>query len=288
MRTTTLEAAFALMGHLARRCRGAGTLTLSAHGTRTTPMFREVASRLALGRLESNPGRAADQLLAACAARGASIVVPTPERGTWDRAVAVELACRFAELAASTHAVHAGAAAPRGEREPGTRPQVFFVGASLDDDDDLAGDRYDVDPALDDGERQRFWLAVAEDASRRVKSTHVADLERVWAEAERVAFASRPASHASSHASAWREAPPSDDARALFEALRLVGRDFPEREIRPVLAEIIERVATEDAVFVGISLHPIYDDDGNRIRHRWCPQDRARLGKLRPPRYQHV
>jgi len=44
----------------------------------------------------------------------------------------------------------------------------------------------------------------------------------------------------------------------------------------------------KDAVFVGISLHPIYDDDGNRIRHRWCPQDRARLGKLRPPRYQHV
>ena len=44
----------------------------------------------------------------------------------------------------------------------------------------------------------------------------------------------------------------------------------------------------KNALFVGVCYKPIYDDDGNRIRHRWSPRDRQILGKLRPPRFQHV
>ena len=84
----------------ARRARSLCARTRSSHGgrrasrvrVRGAPLFRELATQLGLGAAPERPAPCADAIAQAAVAKHAAIVAPLPKEGTWDRAVATELA----------------------------------------------------------------------------------------------------------------------------------------------------------------------------------------------------
>ena len=87
--------------------------------------------------------------------------MPLPALGSWDRSIAAELA------------LLAGA------------PLTVFVTDLIEPATDLRAERFDVSPRFDEGERRRWWTAVAHDSDGNVASGDLTALESWWENARR-------------------------------------------------------------------------------------------------------
>ena len=187
----------ALLAHGARRARSAGRVAVAARAHQGAPLWQEVAARLLLRKLPSDPAKCADQIASAAHLRRAVVVARLPRAGSWDRAVAVELSA----LA--------------------NAPLVLFVADGDEDASDLRAERFDVAPTLDDDGKRRWWSAIAEEAYERAAGDDLAQLESWWGGVKRVALAP--------------EAPEGEElpemGRALFTALGLAGRSWPVAQL---------------------------------------------------------
>jgi transcriptional regulator with GAF, ATPase, and Fis domain len=174
--------------HASRRLRARGFLTVDAAMRVGAPLFREVATYLGLGALPVDPAECAEMLASAAVAQRAAIVVSMPPAGTWDRAVATELARN-----ARTAIVFVTADAP-----PAWDAMTFDLSAELSVADKL-----------------RWLSAIAEEAQTDLPGD-LRSLEAWWAKARRVvpdgAFAVEDL---------------GADARQLLGALALAGRSLP-------------------------------------------------------------
>jgi len=88
-------------------------------------------------------------------------VAPLPVAGSWDRAVATELAVR------------------------NNAPLVVFVGDEEDAGSDVPGERFDVAPRLDAEAKARWWLAVASEAHALVTDDDLGAHEAWWSAVKR-------------------------------------------------------------------------------------------------------
>ena len=190
----------ALLGHSARRVRGAGRTAIVARAHAGAPLWQEVASRLTIARVPCSPARCAEQIANAALLQRATILAPLPAPGTWDRAVAVELAALE------------------------SAPVVVFVSDGSDLADDLRAERFEIATTLDDAEQRRWWTAVAEEAHALVASSDLAELDAWWDAARRTTLAP--------HAPSIDELSP--EARALFVALALAGRPWLVSELAAI------------------------------------------------------
>ena len=170
------------------------------------PLWQEVASRLTIARLPCSPSRCAEQIATAALLRRAILLAPLPPQGSWDRAVAVELAALE------------------------TVPFLLFVSDETDSADDLRGERFDVAATLDDGEKRRWWSAIAEEAQQMLASDDLAELDAWWGAMKR-ASAAHPARNGSVALLA-DEAPAA--GRPLFAALALAGRPWPISDLAAI------------------------------------------------------
>ena len=220
------DAIHAVVTHAMRRVRASGALVLTARPLAGSPMWQQLAERLSIGGLDCEPSQCAAQIVEAAAARRASLVVPLPKPGTWDRAVTAELA----RVAASTI--------------------IVLVGDTSDAAPDVRADRYEIAGALDEAERRRWWMAVAEEGSLAAAEMDLADLDAWWATRKRalrvpVAQPILPAG-----------------GRALFSSLALLARAWPEAAITTLGTGLRE---LEDAGAVAIDrgwvwIAPAWDD----------------------------
>ena len=194
----------ALLAHVARRVRAAGQVAVLVRQSNPrvgAPIWQEVASRLALARVDCDPVRAAELISGALGARRAVVITPLPPHGSWDRAVAAELARR------------------RGG--DGDAPLLVFVTGPGDTAIDMHAERFDVAAELDDVGRHRWWTAVAEDGHARVATEDLSALESWWSAVKRSSTASTgDVAHALPIEGAW-----------LFAALSLAVRAWPEAEL---------------------------------------------------------
>ena len=192
VRAPSHEAAAAIGAHVARRARSAGLHVLEARAWHGTPLWREVASRLGIGVLASDPYEAADTIARVAGQRRALVVGSLPAVGTWDRAVAGALS----GLAAA--------------------PPVVLVCSGAETTDDLHAESYEIGATLDETERTRWWAALADAAQAEVSVDAVASLDAWWNNARRAPLA-RPTS----------EATLDVDATRVATLLALVGRAWP-------------------------------------------------------------
>ncbi len=217
------EVTDAVLAHVARRVRASGRVAIEGRAGETTPLWRDVASRLSVGRLPCDPARCADQIGAAASLRRAVVVARLPRDGTWDRAVAVELAARPAP------------------------PAIVFV-SDGDDAQDLDAERYEIDAVLDDEAQKRWWSALAAETRAMVLHGELAALESWWEATRRAA---------GSPARAVREVPAS--GAALFASLALAGRAWPAADVGALggdatqLAALVSAGAVTDGAFAGIA-----------------------------------
>ncbi len=112
--------------------------------------------------------RCAEQIASAAVGGRAAIVMPLPALGSWDRSVAAELA-----LLGAGPATSAGA------------PLTVFVTDQIEQAKDIRAERFDVSPRFDEGERRRWWTAVAHDSDGNVASGDLTALESWWENARR-------------------------------------------------------------------------------------------------------
>jgi transcriptional regulator with GAF, ATPase, and Fis domain len=166
-RTPAADLANAIAAHVARRVRNSGRWAIEARASRGAPLWRDVASRLGIGVLASDPGDAAQAIGRAVAQSGGVVVAELPAQATWDRAVLVALA-----------------GLP-------SVPPVVLVTTGAEGTDDLRADVYDVGATLDSAERFRWWAALATAAETEVHADSLASLDAWWQNA-RHASLSRP------------------------------------------------------------------------------------------------
>jgi transcriptional regulator with GAF, ATPase, and Fis domain/tetratricopeptide (TPR) repeat protein len=159
VRAPSASTSAALGAHLARRARTAGSFVIEGRARRGSPLWHDVAWRLGIGPLPSDPVSAADAIARTACVRRATIIATLPSSGTWDRAVAAELA------------TVAGA------------PQVLLVAYGPDPAEDLRAEIYDVGATLDAAERRRWWAALADAAQTEVASEAIDRLEAWWSNA---------------------------------------------------------------------------------------------------------
>jgi transcriptional regulator with GAF, ATPase, and Fis domain len=216
----------AVVGHALRRARASGAAVLTARPLAGFPMWQQIAERLAIGGLECEPSLCAEQILDAAATRRATLVLPLPANGTWDRAVTAEV---------SNFDV-AGL--------------VVLVGESGDAAADIRGDRYEIAAALDDAERRRWWLAVAEEGGGASADLDLGRLDAWWSERKRALR--KPATE--------RSVP--DEGRDLLRSLALLSRAWPESDVTLLgggLVELVEAGAV--ALDRGwVAVEPSWDD----------------------------
>ena len=159
------ESVEALLAHAARRLRSVGRTAIVARAHAGAPLWHEVAARLRVGRLPNEPLACAATIATNAFLRRATIVAPLPRAGTWDRAIA-------AELALLTNA-----------------PLIVFVGSGEDTANDVQGERFDVAATLHEDAKARWWRAVADEAHAIVASDDLASYEAWWANVKRAAVA---------------------------------------------------------------------------------------------------
>ena len=195
--TSSPEAALAITAHVERRTRALGYSVVRASARPGAPLWREVACRLGLPSVECDPQRCAEQIGAVATSGRAAIVMPLPAPGTWDRSVAAELALLSKGSVAGLSAA----------------PLTILVTDKIDAAKDVLAERFDVSPRLDDGDRRRWWSAVADDADDSVASGDLTALESWWENARRAPRSSVVA-----------EVPAA--GMALFTGLALAGRPW--------------------------------------------------------------
>jgi transcriptional regulator with GAF, ATPase, and Fis domain len=178
-----------LLAHAARRLRANGGAVVEAIVRHGAPLFREIATQLGIVALPCDPVACADAIAAATSARRAAVVAPLPAAGTWDHAVAAELA-----RAAKALLLFVCAGEP-----PAWDATTFEVSGELSSSDKL-----------------RWLSAVAEEAHAELPGSDVRSLEGWWARARRV-----PLDAATSLDGL------SEPARSLLTCLALAGRSVP-------------------------------------------------------------
>ena len=184
----------ALRAHLARRARTSHSLVISARGRAGSPVWREVAARLGVGKIECVPSQCASQLASAAHGRRAAVLVTLPRVGSWDRAVAAELS-HVASL-----------------------PLVIVLAPGIDPVRDVRGEVYEVAPSLDEADKRRWVAALAGEALTALPQDDLYGLESWWAAAKNVAPRTTPT-----------DVPL--EGRSLFLALSLSGRGWHEHDL---------------------------------------------------------
>jgi transcriptional regulator with GAF, ATPase, and Fis domain len=154
-----LEVHGPIVAHASRRLRTSGFHPVDAAVRPGAPLFREVAMHLGLGTVPVDPSACADAIALAAVTQRAAIVVPLPDDGTWDRAVALELA-------------------------KNVRLLLVFVTAS--EPPAFTETMFDVAAELQPGEKLRWLSAVAEEAQNDLPAADLRSLEAWWARARRV------------------------------------------------------------------------------------------------------
>jgi transcriptional regulator with GAF, ATPase, and Fis domain len=198
----------AVLAHVARRALHAHPMVLRARARRGAPLWREVAARLSLLRLDCSPVACATQIASAALARRTAIVATLPAEGTWDRAVANELA------------------------QLESAPLVVFVSARANEEArDLRAETYELAPTLSAEERDRWLEGVALEARTSLPFEDLVSLEAWWA-AARSARAEAPSA----------KVVPESGAR-LFQALALAGRAMSESDLH-LLGATSEELST--------------------------------------------
>jgi transcriptional regulator with GAF, ATPase, and Fis domain/tetratricopeptide (TPR) repeat protein len=214
VRAPSSQVADATGAHVARRARTAGLHAIEARASRGAPLWREVAERLGVGRLPSDPCEAAEAIGRAAALRRAVVVAMLPRAGTWDRAVSCALS--------------SSASCP---------PAVLLV-AGPETTDDLQCDVFEIDATLDEVERQRWWAALADAAQREIASDAVTSLDAWWSNARQAPLASAPP-----------DAPLAERSSRLLAMLALAGRAWPAADVARLGADdaCVESVARAGA-----------------------------------------
>ncbi|MBX3211627.1 MAG: sigma 54-interacting transcriptional regulator [Labilithrix sp.] len=157
-----------LVAHASRRLRTSGFVPVDAAVRSGAPLFREVAMHLGLPAVPLEPSACADAIGEAASAQRAAIVVPLPADGTWDRAVATELAKNARLLLVFvTDGV----------------PPAFADTSSV----------FDVVAELGATDKLRWLSAIAEEAQSDLPAVDLRSLEAWWAKARRVVPAATPA-----------------------------------------------------------------------------------------------
>jgi transcriptional regulator with GAF, ATPase, and Fis domain len=221
-RAPSEEAASAIGAHLVRRATAAGAFAIQARGRTGCPLWREVAAKLEVGSLPSDPAAAADAIAHAAQVRRAFVVAPLPSARGWDRAVVTELAFM---------------ASP---------PSVVLLSAGVHAADEahlLGLETFEVGASLDAGDRLRWWAALTESAMTEVPFESLASLDAWW----NVAVARRGPELRAREAVDAALAP---DARRLLTALALVSRAWPVSDVAVLGADLsaIESLAHTGAV----------------------------------------
>jgi len=171
-------------------------MVLRARARRGAPLWREVAARLSLLRLDCSPLACATQIASAALARRTAIVATLPAEGTWDRAVALELA------------------------QLESAPLVVFVSGNVNDEArELRHETYELAPLLSPEERDRWLEGVALEARTSLPYEDLVSLEGWWS-AARGARAEAPSA---------KLLPPA--GARLFQALALAGRAVSESDL---------------------------------------------------------
>ena len=225
-RSIDSSASAPLLAHLARRASAHGTPVLRARGHRHAPLWREIAQRLSIAKLDCAPLSCAAQIASAALARRAIIVAPLPAEGTWDRAVAAELA------------------------QLESLPLIVFVTDLETAAEDLHAETYEIAPQLGSEDRERWLEGVRLDAARTLPYDDLTSLEAWWASA-RVAA---PRTHVV-------DIPES--ARPVATALLLAGRSLPVSALVE-LGDVDALVASGGAVVERgfVTLAPEHDQVG--------------------------
>ncbi len=240
------DAIHAVIAHALRRARASGAVVLTARPLSGFPMWQQIAERLSIGGLDCEPSLCAEQILDAAATRRATLIVPLPAHGTWDRAVTVELSRREAS------------------------GLVVVVGDASDAAGDFRADRYEIAGTLDDAERRRWWLAVAEEGGESSAELDLGRLHAWWSDRRRALR--KPA--------AERVVPA--EARGLLAALALLSRAWPEGETTALGAGLLELV---DAGAVGldrgwVSIEPAWDAAAAELAAAAEADERRRVARV--------
>jgi transcriptional regulator with GAF, ATPase, and Fis domain/tetratricopeptide (TPR) repeat protein len=187
----------AVLSHVARRAGTPGATVLRARGQRHAPLWREIAQRLSITKLDCAPLACAMQIASAALAKRAVIVAPLPTAGSWDRAVAAEIA------------------------QLDAMPLVVFVADHGDEAEDLQAETYEIAPQLDASDRERWLEGARLDAARTLPYDDLTSLEAWWTAAR----AATPR--------ATTPVVPSA-AAPIATALTLAGRSLPVSTLVPL------------------------------------------------------
>jgi transcriptional regulator with GAF, ATPase, and Fis domain/tetratricopeptide (TPR) repeat protein len=229
VRAPSREAAVAVGAHVARRARAAGFHAIEARAARGAPLFREVASRLGLTVLPTEPSEVADVIARAASQRRAVVVGALPREGDWDRAVA----CALASMAAP--------------------PALVLVSTGSEPSDDLRADVYEVGATLDPLERLRWWTAVAETAHGDVPGEAITALDAWWTNARQAPSARTVADVTLTPA-----------AEQLAAALALAARAWPVEDVAflgasEAAVEALARAGAARAEGGWVALDPVWE-----------------------------
>jgi transcriptional regulator with GAF, ATPase, and Fis domain/tetratricopeptide (TPR) repeat protein len=172
VRAASAPAARATAEYVGRLAATSGSVALSAAPRAGAPLWHEVM--LKLSPVESDksrrvrsqePAAAAEQLVSAARGRRVVVVASLPLAGSWDAAVAVELAAQAHTLLVVFVA----------EGEPGDAMDAGLVRA----------ESLQIAEALQASERESWWSVLAESASSELGAVDLTSLEQWWAEARR-------------------------------------------------------------------------------------------------------
>ncbi len=230
-----LEVHAAIIAHTARRLRTSGWLPIDASiaaGSRGgAPLFREIATRLGLAIVPSDPHACADAIAQVAASKRAAIVALLPQEGSWDRAVASELVRNERAglivfvTAASAHGRHGRhgrlgrqAGQGHGRHGQGDEEEARLFEGGPHGVDAAAITTFDLVADLTASDKLRWLGAVAEEAQNELPGHDIRTLEAWWARARRVV--ADPAQ--SSVIDGLGEA-----ARGVLSCIALAGRSLP-------------------------------------------------------------
>jgi transcriptional regulator with GAF, ATPase, and Fis domain len=223
VQVASAAASEAVASHLARCARSVGATVLEARSRAGSPIWRDIAVRMGMTVLDSNPRQCAEQIAARSRADGSFptvIVTPIPWIGTWDRSVAAELGALGA-LGATAAAPHA--------------LLTVFVADASDPARDLCAERFEVSGSLGSLELSKWWSAVAEEAGAVVDASDLVSLHGWWELARRTPLDTEPPTFAL-----------TPEARDLLSALDAAGRPWPVAEVA-ALVEADARVGRVEA-----------------------------------------
>ena len=241
VRATASEVAESASAHAARRAHAAGAFVVESCASGASPLWRDVASRLGVGPLATEPAEAAQVIARAASSRHAVIMAPLP-LGGWDRAVTAELS-----LLAQA-------------------PAIVLVASPTDPIDDLRAEVFEVSHTLDAAARERWWAALVRAAQPAVTASALTALEGWWRDARQaLSCAASP------------EDPLPAAAERLLAVLSLAARAWPVADASALRAdegglEVLVRLGALRAVDGWVSISPAWSNRGQKLASSAAPE----------------